>query len=63
MAVELELHGCSSQFGGKFDIELLTAVFDYPTIGELAAHLVCNCPDSDTSPDRPNPRELAVDAP
>jgi hypothetical protein len=34
------------QFGGKFDITP-TAVFDYPTIGELAGHLVSQLPDSD----------------
>ena len=36
-----------SQFGGKFDISP-TAVFDYPTIGELAVHLVSQLPDTDT---------------
>jgi len=45
MAVELRnrLYG---QFGGKFDISP-TAVFDYPTIGELAGHLVSQLPESD----------------
>ncbi len=48
MAVELRnrLYG---QFGGKFDISP-TAVFDYPTIGELAEHLVSQLPESDTVP-------------
>ena len=45
MAVELR-NRLFGQFGGKFDISP-TAVFDYPTIGELAAHLVSQLPDSD----------------
>ncbi len=47
MAVELR-NRLFSQFGGKFDISP-TAVFDYPTIGELAAHLVSQLPDSEPS--------------
>nr|WP_110808534.1 type I polyketide synthase [Mycolicibacterium iranicum] len=45
MAIELRnrLH---SQFGGKFTINA-TAVFDYPTIGGLAEHLVSQLPDSE----------------
>ena len=45
MAVELR-NRLFGQFGGKFDITP-TAVFDYPTIGELAGHLVSQLPDSD----------------
>jgi len=45
MAVELR-NRLFGQFGGKFDITP-TAVFDYPTIGELAEHLVSQLPDSD----------------
>lgn len=43
MAVELR-NRLFGQFGGKFDITP-TAVFDYPTIGELAAHLVSQLPE------------------
>ena len=45
MAVELRnrLH---SQFGGKFTINA-TAVFDYPTIGELAEHLASQLAESE----------------
>ncbi|WP_412098651.1 acyl carrier protein, partial [Mycolicibacterium iranicum] len=35
-----------SQFGGKFTINA-TAVFDYPTIGGLAEHLVSQLPDAE----------------
>ncbi|MEI6252011.1 MAG: SDR family NAD(P)-dependent oxidoreductase, partial [Mycobacteriaceae bacterium] len=49
MAVELR-NRLFGQFGGKFDISP-TAVFDYPTLGELAAHLVSQLPDSDLSTD------------
>ncbi|MCV7344817.1 type I polyketide synthase [Mycolicibacterium rhodesiae] len=45
MAVELR-NRLFGQFGGKFDISP-TAVFDHPTIGELAEHLVSQLPDSD----------------
>jgi short-subunit dehydrogenase/acyl carrier protein len=45
MAVELR-NRLFGQFGGKFDITP-TAVFDYPSIGELAGHLVSQLPDSD----------------
>ncbi|TLH70251.1 type I polyketide synthase [Mycolicibacterium aubagnense] len=47
MAVELRnrLH---SQFGGKFSINA-TAVFDYPTIGELAEYLAGQLPDSESA--------------
>ena len=45
MAVELR-NRLFGQFGGKFDITP-TAVFDYPTIGELAEHLVSQLPDSE----------------
>lgn len=48
MAVELR-NRLFGQFGGKFDISP-TAVFDYPTLGELAGHLVSQLPDSDTPP-------------
>ena len=53
MAVELR-NRLFGQFGGKFDISP-TAVFDYPTIGELASHLVSQLPDADPSaaPDEP----------
>lgn len=46
MAIELRnrLH---SQFGGAFTINA-TAVFDYPTIGELAGYLVGQLPDADS---------------
>jgi hypothetical protein len=46
MAVELR-NRLFGQFGGKFDISP-TAVFDYPTLGELAAHLVSQLPDAET---------------
>ena len=45
MAVELR-NRLFGQFGGKFDISP-TAVFDYPTIGELAGHLASQLPDSE----------------
>ena len=45
MAVELR-NRLFGQFGGKFDISP-TAVFDYPTIGELAEHLVSQLPESE----------------
>ncbi|MHA3024420.1 type I polyketide synthase [Mycobacterium sp. BMJ-28] len=48
MAVELR-NRLFGQFGGKFDISP-TAVFDYPTIGELAEHLVSQLPDAETPP-------------
>jgi NADPH:quinone reductase-like Zn-dependent oxidoreductase/acyl carrier protein len=48
MAVELR-NRLFGQFGGKFDISP-TAVFDYPTIGELATHLVSQLPDSEVPP-------------
>ena len=48
MAVELR-NRLFGQFGGKFDISP-TAVFDYPSIGELAAHLVSQLPDSEVPP-------------
>ena len=51
MAVELR-NRLFSQFGGKFDISP-TAVFDYPTIGELGAHLVSQLPDSEGPPPPP----------
>ncbi len=47
MAVELR-NRLFGQFGGKFDISP-TAVFDYPTIGELAEHLVSQLPESEPS--------------
>jgi NADPH:quinone reductase-like Zn-dependent oxidoreductase/short-subunit dehydrogenase/acyl carrier protein len=46
MAVELR-NRLFGQFGGKFDISP-TAVFDYPTIGELAEHLVSQLPDAES---------------
>jgi acyl transferase domain-containing protein len=46
MAVELR-NRLFGQFGGKFDISP-TAVFDYPTLGELAEHLVSQLPDAET---------------
>jgi len=48
MAVELR-NRLFGQFGGKFDISP-TAVFDYPTLAELAAHLVSQLPDADAQP-------------
>lgn len=45
MAVELR-NRLFGQFGGKFDISP-TAVFDYPTIGELGEHLVSQLPDAE----------------
>ncbi len=48
MAVELR-NRLFGQFGGKFDISP-TAVFDYPTIGELAEHLVSQLPESEPAP-------------
>ena len=49
MAVELR-NRLVGQFGGKFDISP-TAVFDYPTIGELAEHLVSQLPETDAGPE------------
>ncbi|HCA52425.1 MAG TPA: hypothetical protein DEP24_05635 [Mycobacterium sp.] len=51
MAVELR-NRLFGQFGGRFDISP-TAVFDYPTIGELAEHLVSQLPDSDSPDESP----------
>jgi len=45
MAVELR-NRLFAQFGGRFDISP-TAVFDYPTIRELAEHLVSQLPETD----------------
>jgi acyl transferase domain-containing protein/D-arabinose 1-dehydrogenase-like Zn-dependent alcohol dehydrogenase/acyl carrier protein len=53
MAVELR-NRLFGQFGGKFDISP-TAVFDYPTLGELAEHLVSQLPDADTAPSEDEP--------
>jgi hypothetical protein len=50
------------QFGGKFDISP-TAVFDYPTIGELAEHLVSQLPDSDLPAGDAEPAVEAAAAP
>jgi len=47
MAVELR-NRLFGQFGGRFDISP-TAVFDYPTIRELAEHLVSQLPESEDS--------------
>lgn len=55
MAVELR-NRLFGQFGGKFDISP-TAVFDYPTIGELAGHLVSQLPDAEA----PGGAELAAE--
>ncbi|BBX10493.1 type I polyketide synthase [Mycolicibacterium aichiense] len=57
MAVELR-NRLFGQFGGKFDISP-TAVFDHPTIGELAEHLVSQLPDSDEPPAEPAPDNSA----
>lgn len=61
MAVELR-NRLFGQFGGKFDISP-TAVFDYPTIGELASHLVSQLPDADPSaaPDEPTAESEPVE--
>ncbi len=56
MAVELR-NRLFGQFGGKFDISP-TAVFDYPTLGELAEHLVSQLPDADAVP---SPDESSVE--
>ena len=53
MAVELR-NRLFGQFGGKFDISP-TAVFDYPTIGELAEHLVSQLPETDALPQQSTP--------
>jgi len=53
MAVELR-NRLFGQFGGKFDISP-TAVFDYPTLGELAEHLVSQLPDADADPRQDEP--------
>ena len=45
MAVELR-NRLFGQFGGKFDISP-TAIFDYPTLGELAGHLASQLPPSE----------------
>ena len=62
MAVELR-NRLFGQFGGKFDISP-TAVFDYPSIGELAEHLVSQLPDSDAPaaepPAEPEPEPEAA---
>jgi NADPH:quinone reductase-like Zn-dependent oxidoreductase/short-subunit dehydrogenase/acyl carrier protein len=55
MAVELR-NRLFGQFGGKFDISP-TAVFDYPTLGELAEHLVSQLPDSDAPSTDAEPAE------
>ena len=55
MAVELR-NRLFGQFGGKFDISP-TAVFDYPTIGELAGHLVSQLPDASELPDDSEPAD------
>ncbi len=47
MAVELR-NRLFGQFGGKFDISP-TAVFDHPTIGELAEHLISQLPDAEAA--------------
>ncbi|WP_328350165.1 SDR family NAD(P)-dependent oxidoreductase [Mycobacterium sp. NBC_00419] len=58
MAVELR-NRLFGQFGGKFDISP-TAVFDYPTIGELAQHLASQLPASDEAPaQQPEPGSQA----
>jgi hypothetical protein len=68
MAVELR-NRLFGQFGGKFDISP-TAVFDYPTIGELAEHLVSQLPDvpqppgPDPEPEpEPEPQQGPTDTP
>jgi acyl transferase domain-containing protein/acyl carrier protein len=61
MAVELR-NRLFGQFGGKFDISP-TAVFDYPTIGELAEHLVSQLPDSDLPAGDAEPAVEAAAAP
>ncbi|MGJ6127019.1 SDR family NAD(P)-dependent oxidoreductase [Mycolicibacterium sp. Y3] len=60
MAVELR-NRLFGQFGGKFDISP-TAVFDYPTIGELAEHLVSQLPDSE-APAAPATPEAPAEEP
>jgi acyl transferase domain-containing protein len=63
MAVELR-NRLFGQFGGKFDISP-TAVFDYPTLGELAEHLVSQLPDSDAPSADAEPaaaREIVTEA-
>jgi len=61
MAVELR-NRLFGQFGGKFDISP-TAVFDYPTLGELAEHLVSQLPDADSAPAEPTQPEASEPAP
>ena len=58
MAVELR-NRLFGQFGGKFDISP-TAIFDYPTLGELAGHLASQLPPSE-APEVAE--EVADDAP
>ena len=62
MAVELR-NRLFGQFGGKFDISP-TAIFDYPTLGELAGHLASQLPPSDV-PEAPAeaPAAEATEAP
>jgi NAD(P)-dependent dehydrogenase (short-subunit alcohol dehydrogenase family)/acyl carrier protein len=48
MAIELR-NRLLSQFGGAFTINA-TAVFDYPSIGGLAEHLVSQLPDAEAPP-------------
>ncbi|MDH6243369.1 type I polyketide synthase [Mycobacterium sp. OTB74] len=56
MAVELR-NRLFGQFGGKFDISP-TAIFDYPTLGELAGHLASQLPDSDAPAEAPSEESL-----
>jgi acyl transferase domain-containing protein/short-subunit dehydrogenase len=62
MAVELR-NRLFGQFGGKFDISP-TAVFDHPTIGELAEHLVSQLPDTEATAEAeaPGESEAAADS-
>jgi hypothetical protein len=53
MAIELR-NRLLSQFGGAFTINA-TAVFDYPTIGGLAEHLVGQLSDSESPPEEAQP--------
>ena len=60
MAIELR-NRLLSQFGGAFTINA-TAVFDYPTIGGLAEHLVSQLPDAESteSPSAETAQPVAV---
>jgi NADPH:quinone reductase-like Zn-dependent oxidoreductase/malonyl CoA-acyl carrier protein transacylase/acyl carrier protein len=60
MAIELR-NRLLSQFGGAFTINA-TAVFDYPSIGGLAEHLVGQLSDSESPPEAAQPVAPSAEA-